>query len=113
MSERPLYVRLPEGEADLIDRAAADGGVSKRQVVSRLVREGLTPGGDLTVGRLELRPPPDAEVLTLEQTAGLLQVEPDAVRQLAAAGELPGREIDGEWRFARNAILRWLGHMST
>lgn len=112
MSERPLYVRLPEPEADLIDRAAADGGVSKRQVVSRLVREGLAPGRDLTVGRLELRPA-ETEVLTTAQAAALLQTGDDVVAEMARSGELPARRVGGEWRFARAAILAWLGHTST
>ena len=109
MTDRPLYVRLPEREADLIDRAATGAGVSKRQVVSQLVQRQLAGDGDLAVGRLELRPA-DVEVLTLEQAAALLQTPDDAVRELAAGGELPGREVGGEWRFSRAAILAWLGH---
>jgi hypothetical protein len=31
------------------------------------------------------------------------------VLELARAGELPGRELGGEWRFARVALLGWLG----
>ena len=112
MTDRPLYVRLPEQEADLIDRAATGAGVSKRQVVSQLVQRQLgSDGGGLTVGRLELRPA-DAEVLTLEQAAALLQTTDDAVRELASEGELPGREVGGEWRFSRAAILAWLGRTS-
>ena len=109
MPDRPLYVRLPEQEAELIDHAAASGGLSKRQVVSQLVQRQL---GDLTVGRLELRPA-DAEVLTLEQAAALLQSTGDAVAALAGSGELPGRQVGGEWRFSRAAILSWLGHTSS
>jgi excisionase family DNA binding protein len=30
------------------------------------------------------------------------------VRALAEAGELPGRRVGGDWRFAREAVLRWL-----
>lgn len=112
MTERPLYVRLPEPEAELIDRAAAEGGVSKRQVVSRLVREGLAPGRDLTVGRLELRPA-ESEVLTVAQTAVMLQTTDEVVAEMAQSGELPARQVGGEWRFARAAILSWLGHPST
>ena len=108
-TERPLYVRLPEQEAELIDRAATDAGVSKRQVVSQLVRRQLGGAdGTMTVGRLELRPV-DAEVLTLEQAAMLLQTTDDAVRDLVGSGALPGREVGGEWRFSRAAILAWLG----
>jgi excisionase family DNA binding protein len=50
----------------------------------------------------------DAEVLTAADVAALLRVaEPDVV-ELAAAGELPARQIGPEWRFARSAVLRWL-----
>ena len=31
------------------------------------------------------------------------------MRELAEAGELPGRRIGGEWRFLRQALLAWLG----
>jgi excisionase family DNA binding protein len=106
MPDRPLYVRLPEREADLLDRAAGDAGVSKRQMVTELVQR------QLTVGRLELRPP-EAEVLTAEQLAALLQTTVDAVAELADAGGLPGRRVGGEWRFSRAAVLDWLGQRST
>jgi excisionase family DNA binding protein len=33
----------------------------------------------------------------------------EAVLELADAGELPGRRLRGEWRFARAAVLEWLG----
>jgi excisionase family DNA binding protein len=49
-------------------------------------------------------------VLTGAEAAELLQVEPDVVLELAGAGELPGRLLGGEWRFARSALLAWLAH---
>ena len=106
MSERPLYVRLPEREAEALDRAASDAGLSKRQLVTAMVQR------ELGVGKVELRPA-DVEVLTLEQTALLLQTTDDAVAELAESGELPARRIGGEWRFSRAAILAWLGRTST
>jgi excisionase family DNA binding protein len=50
------------------------------------------------------------EVLTLEDASELLQVAPEDVQALAAAGELPGRKIGETWRFSRAAVLRWLEH---
>jgi excisionase family DNA binding protein len=47
-------------------------------------------------------------VLTLEQAAELLQVDAAEVAALADAGELPGRRLDGGWRFPRAALLEWL-----
>ncbi len=63
--------------------------------------------GELTVGHHSFRPR-EPEVLTPDEAAELLQVDPDVVRDLARGGELPGRELGGEWRFARAALLAWL-----
>jgi excisionase family DNA binding protein len=101
----PLYVRLPRRDADLLDRAAFEGRVSKRELVTEAVRVHL---GDLERGRVELSTGEPLEVLTPAQAADLLQVSEDAVRALADAGELPGRRIAGEWRFGRSALLAWL-----
>ena len=60
------------------------------------------------VGRAHLRPAEPQEVLTLEQAAALLQVEPEVVTELAEAGELPGRKLGDDWRFPRAALLDWL-----
>ncbi|HUN77828.1 MAG TPA: helix-turn-helix domain-containing protein [Solirubrobacteraceae bacterium] len=64
--------------------------------------------GELTVGRHAFRPAAASEVLTAEDAAELLQVSPEVVLGLARAGELPGRDLGGEWRFARAALLGWL-----
>jgi excisionase family DNA binding protein len=48
-------------------------------------------------------------VLTAEQAAELLQTDAATVRELAEAGDLPGRRVGGEWRFLRRAVLGWLG----
>ena len=62
------------------------------------------------MGRIEISERADgaAEVLTLEEVACLLRLSADSVRQLAEERELPGRRIDGEWRFARSAVMLWL-----
>ena len=108
----PLYVRLPRAEADLLDRAAFEGRVSKRELVTEAVRVHL---GGMERGRIELPPAADQvppEVLTLAQAAELLQVPEDAVRSLADAGEIPGRLVAGQWRFARAALVAWLSGSS-
>ena len=66
----------------------------------------LRPG----VGNATFRTFDAPEVLSLEEAAELLQVEPGDVETLAAAGELPGRKIGEAWRFSRAAVLRWLEH---
>jgi hypothetical protein len=48
------------------------------------------------------------QVLTLEDTAAFLRLPEETVRQRAALGEIPGRQIDGAWRFLLAAVEDWL-----
>ena len=109
----PLYVRLPRREADLLDRVAFEGKISKRELVTSLVQRYLDDDGkkaapELVLGRAHFQPAESHDVLTLAQAAALLQVDRAEVAALADAGELPGRRIGGEWRFPRAALLEWL-----
>src|SRR4051794_32465403 len=120
MSERrPLFVRIPAPAADALDRAAFERRVSKQDLVTDLLSQHLhaaphrvtveLPEQGLAVGRADLRPAEPPAVLTVAEAAALLQAGEEAVLELADAGELPGRRVGGEWRFARAALLRWLG----
>jgi excisionase family DNA binding protein len=134
--ETALYVRLPATAVDKLDRASEALGVPKKDLVAGLVtryvdpdsRPGLSALGRLasqprrvtvdmgdaspTVGTYSFHPhettePP--EVMTVEQTAELLQLEPEAVLELAEAGTLPGKKLGKTWRFSRAAVIAWLG----
>jgi excisionase family DNA binding protein len=124
--EAALFVRLPREEADKLDRFVFERRIPKRDVVRRLVAEHLDdtdiiwqrpvppptpipPDADVVVGRADFVPTEAPEVLDVDEVAELLQVEADAVRELAEAGDLPGRKIGDEWRFLRRAVLAWLG----
>ena len=126
--ETALFVRLPREEAEKLDRFVFEQRIPKRDVVRRLVAEHLDEadviwqrplpppmpvtlphGADVVVGRADFVPTEAAEVLDVDEVAELLQAEPDAVRELAEAGSLPGRKIGDEWRFLRRAVLAWLG----
>jgi excisionase family DNA binding protein len=101
----PLYVRLPRDQAVALDRLVDATGQRKQHLVSELLADRLE------VGRADLaeRPWGQAdEVLTLEEVALLLRLPPDALESHAKDGDLPGRRVAGEWRFARSAVLRWL-----
>jgi excisionase family DNA binding protein len=103
----PLYVRLGAAQSQRLERAVALSGKSKRQIIEDAVRDHLDDQG-LEVGRIALREtPPD--VLTLEEAASFLRVSPEALRAAVADGTVPARQIGGEWRFARQALLAWLG----
>jgi excisionase family DNA binding protein len=48
------------------------------------------------------------EVMTLDETARYLRLSKRTVRKLAKQGRLPGREIEGDWRFLKAALEDWL-----
>ena len=119
-----LFVRIPQAQARALDRLAFESGRPKQAVVSELLSQYIgepaegrrvmietreEPG--TVIGRHAFRPF-EPDVLTVEDLADLLQVDPATIEQLAAAGELPGRRIGGAWRFARAAVLDWLARGS-
>jgi len=126
-----LYVRIPRSKAEKLDRAAFALGVSKQDLVAGLVGKYVRPesaGGlqeletvatpkrtttvetdeGLVVGRASFRSDEPREVMSLGELAMWLDVDEETVRSLAEAGELPGRRLGDEWRFARAAVLDWL-----
>jgi excisionase family DNA binding protein len=130
-----LYVRLPQPEADKLDRAAEALATNKKALVTTLVshyvdpdtEEGLDhlrtiagparrvtvelPETGVTVGHHSFIPadqPELPDVLTPAQAAQLLQVSEEEIVALAEAGTLPGRRIGAQWRFARPALIAWL-----
>jgi excisionase family DNA binding protein len=134
MTDRsPLYVRLTSEQAGRLDRAAAAVPAHKKDLIGGLVERYVHPespegvaalreiagsgrrvtvelGGEgPVVGHAEFRPAPALEVLDAAQAAELLAVDEAAILELAEQGELPGRRIDGAWRFSRRALLDWLG----
>jgi excisionase family DNA binding protein len=115
----PLYVRLPTPEAEKLDRAAFELKTSKQDLVAGLVatygdvdtmRRVIveTTEDGLAVGHAAFRPFSPPDVLTVAELASWLQVDEPAVAELAEQGDLPGRKLAGEWRFAREAVLDWL-----
>ena len=104
----PLFVRLPAASAERLSRAAFELKTPKRELVAGLVDRYLG-SDDVVVGRAASRVR-EADVLTADQLAQLLQVDATTVRRLAADGELPGRKLGRHWRFSRQAVLDWLAN---
>ena len=51
----------------------------------------------------------EPEILTLEQAAALLQMDPVSVRKYVRKLDLPAHKLgDREWRFKRSEIMAWL-----
>lgn len=44
-------------------------------------------------------------LLTVQETADLLRVDPDTVRRLARQRELPAVKVGKEWRFSRDEVF--------
>ena len=114
-----LYVRIPTAEAEKLDRAAFELKTSKQDLVAGLVsRYGdvdtlrrvtvETTEDGLSIGHASFRAFPPPDVLTVGELAEWLQVDVATIAELAEAGELPGRRLGDEWRFARDAVLDWL-----
>ncbi len=110
MQRTPLYVRLPTDDADALARAALALKTSKQDLVAGLIRRFTVeaPDDGLAVGHAAFKPYSPPDVLTLQELASWLQVGEEAVAELAETGDLPGRKLAGEWRFAREAVLDWL-----
>lgn len=54
------------------------------------------------------------EMMDIAQLASYLSRDVREVGKLASRGHLPGRRVNGEWRFARAEINHWLeGHLPT
>jgi hypothetical protein len=134
-----VFVRLPNEQVRLLDRAAAAVPARKKDLISGLLARHLDP--DTPEGLEELRamasPPPDAsrrvvieagerefqrgfasfnpfpppEVLDAGGAAELLAVDAKTIVELAQKGEIPGRLIADEWRFARQGLLDWLSRI--
>src|ERR1700689_4591823 len=118
-----LFVRIPQAHARALDRLAFESRRPKQAVVTELLARHFGSPSDrrvtietlgepaTVIGRHAFRPF-EPDVLTLEEVAELLCVEPEAVAELETSGELPGRGIGGAWRFARVAVLDWLAQGS-
>ena len=111
--EAALFVRLPAGAADRLDRAAEALGMRKKDLVAGLVERYVDPDspralGALRLGSYSFQSYEPAEVLDATQAAELLQVDEETIVQLAEAGKLPGRKLGDAWRFSRAALVAWL-----
>jgi len=50
----------------------------------------------------------DDEILTVNEAAELLKVSPELVLELLLASELAGRNIGGEWRTTKRALVSFV-----
>jgi excisionase family DNA binding protein len=106
-----LFVRIPAAQARQLDSRARALGRTKQDVVADLLAASFTSGVMPPVDQSPLGAPDD--VLTLDELADLLKLDPDTVLVRVDAGELPGRRFGDQWRFSRRAVLAWLDGSDT
>ena len=54
----------------------------------------------------------DREVLTVKEVCDLLRVHPTTLYKMARQGKIPSFRVGNEWRFRKDAIMRWLSEKS-
>src|SRR3954447_20458352 len=98
----PLYVRIPEAQAEKLDRVAFELKVPKQDLIAGLVEDmKIAPGftrrrtevvevdDNMSVGRASFLPYEPPEVLRLAEVADLFQVDEQVVQEMAEAGDVP------------------------
>jgi len=54
------------------------------------------------------QPEPTKEILNIDEAAVLLGVSTKTFAKVLREGEIPGRKIGREWKFARRALIEWV-----
>jgi excisionase family DNA binding protein len=100
-----LFVRLPADVMASIDELVRTTGRTKQAVVTGFVEAAVVK----SVSKPEVDPAgSDTAILDLDEVAALLRVRPEQVVERVKGGDLPGRCFGDDWRFSREAVLRWL-----
>ena len=48
------------------------------------------------------------ELLTVEEVAQKLKMNPDHIKRLLRSGKIPGYKIEGSWRVKQSELDRWI-----
>jgi excisionase family DNA binding protein len=51
----------------------------------------------------------EKEILNLEEASEFLKIEVGEMEELLRTENIPARKLGGQWKFSRNALLKWLG----
>ena len=54
-------------------------------------------------------PMPDHEILNIDGAAAFLGVSVKTFSKVLREGDVPGRKVGREWKFARQALIEWVG----
>lgn len=59
--------------------------------------------------RTPVPPPPEREVLNIDEAAALLGVSVKTFAKVLREEDVPGRKVGREWKFSRRALVDWVG----
>jgi excisionase family DNA binding protein len=51
---------------------------------------------------------PETDIMTLEEVAKYLKLQPQTVYKWAQEGQIPGAKLGKEWRFRRRLLDEWI-----
>ena len=51
------------------------------------------------------------EVMTVSEVSEFLRLGESTIYRLAKDGRIPARKVGGMWRFSRESLNEWLGHI--
>jgi excisionase family DNA binding protein len=54
----------------------------------------------------------DQDILTVKELCELLRIHPSTLYKLLRQGKIPSFRVGNEWRFRKDAIMRWLSEKS-
>ena len=98
-----LFVRLPTEVMASVDELVKMTGRTKQALVTEFVEAAVaSPFGAGS------KPDSGSAVLDLDEVAALLRLRPEQVVARVGDGDLPGRRFGDEWRFSKEAVMRWL-----
>ena len=103
-----LYVRIPPDQARRLDDRARSLDRSKQDLITDLITGCLDQVDGDVRGRETDQGSAANEVLTLAELSVMLRIDEPSIMQRVLLGEIPGRKLGDEWRFARQAVISWL-----
>lgn len=101
-----LFVRLPQMTSQALEDFTKLSGRTKQAVVVELVEIGLDAKSTPTE-----KPEPASEeiqILDLDELSTLLRISVEELKSRLFEGDIPGRCISGNWRFSKQAVMRWM-----
>jgi excisionase family DNA binding protein len=100
-----LYVRVPAHVMASVDELVRATGRTKQALITEFVENAVCAAPTAQSPADTSNGP---KICDLDEVAEMLRVSPEQVLARVADGALPGRLFGNDWRFSRDAVMRWL-----